>query len=192
MSHPGEDEAIHTFKVLDRLTPTPARIVLVDRCTEDGTRRLLSSGAHGVLLRSSSVDHLLWAVRAVAAGSVALAPEVAGLVLDHYLQPSYAAAESTAAQSRLKDLSPREREILTLLSDGFSNPLIAETLSISSHTVKDHIRAIYTKLKVDNRVQAAQIAWQAASRTQRSKKLGTWVTQRLSGIPLRDPAAQYS
>nr|WP_241195769.1 helix-turn-helix transcriptional regulator [Streptomyces sp. SID10362] len=66
----------------------------------------------------------------------------------------------------LKKLSSREREIVRLLADGVSNPDMAETLGISTHTVKDHIRGVYTKLGVDNRVQASRIVWQAQVRAQ--------------------------
>ncbi|MFJ8190039.1 response regulator transcription factor [Streptomyces sp. NPDC096094] len=53
----------------------------------------------------------------------------------------------------LEKLGSREREIVHLLAGGASNPAMAETLRISAHTVKDHIRGPYSKLGVDNRVQ---------------------------------------
>ncbi|WAU78811.1 response regulator transcription factor [Streptomyces sp. Qhu-G9] len=161
MRSAGEDEALRTLRSLEALKASPARIILVDRLSESGTRRLLRGGAHGILLSNDSVNHLAWAVRAAVAGSIALAPEAARLMVDRYLQPIHEREEVAVARARMALLSPREYETLTLLCEGLSNPTVAENLSISEHTVKDHIRAIYSKLGVDNRVQAAHIAWQA-------------------------------
>jgi len=161
MSHVSEDEALRTLKSLEALKAAPARIVLINRLSKSGTRRLLRGGAHGILLSADSVNHLAWAARAAVAGSIALAPEAARIVVDRYLQPSHAGEEAAVARARMTLLSPREHEILTLLGEGLSNPAVAEKLSISGHTVKDHIRAIYSKLGVDNRVQAAHMAWRA-------------------------------
>ncbi|WP_192583015.1 helix-turn-helix transcriptional regulator [Streptomyces albicerus] len=136
-------------------------VVLTSQLSEKTLRMLLRHGAGGILLRDDSVEHLPWAVRAAAAGSIALAPAAAHLLVDQYVRPGRLSEEAAAARDRTAALSPRESEILRLLAEGTSNPDMAEAMGISSHTVKDHIRAVYTKLRVDNRVQAARIAWQA-------------------------------
>ncbi|GGX13631.1 DNA-binding response regulator [Streptomyces malachitofuscus] len=159
--HHDPDEALAALRA--PRAAEPARVVLVGRLTDRATRMLLRLGARGVLLREDGARHLPWAVRAAAAGSVALAPTAAGFVVDQYVRPGRLAEEAVAARKLLAALSPRERQILELLSNGASNPVVAETLSISGHTVKDHIRAIYNKLLVGNRVQAARILWQSAT-----------------------------
>ncbi|WP_330306062.1 response regulator transcription factor [Streptomyces sp. NBC_00589] len=164
LSHSNVDEALYTLRELDRLATTPKSIVLVDHVTEPGARRLLDRGANGILHSGDCVDNLRWAIRAAVAGSVALAPEVARPVVDRYLDPSRAAEEVNLAREQLRSLSPRCHEILSLLGDGLSNLAIAEKLSISTHTVKDHVRTIYETIGVENRVQAARIAWRAHSR----------------------------
>ncbi|GAA3031353.1 hypothetical protein GCM10010448_11660 [Streptomyces glomeratus] len=58
-------------------------------------------------------------------------------------------------------LSARELEVLALAGDGLSNPEIAQILTISPETAKDHLHSIYRKLGVRSRLQAAKIAWQA-------------------------------
>ncbi|MGI5427427.1 LuxR C-terminal-related transcriptional regulator [Streptomyces sp. CA-179760] len=161
-SHQEPDEALSALR--SRPLSEPARVVLVSRLTEHSTRMLLRLGARGVLLRGECVEHLPWAAQAAAAGSVALAPTAAGFVVDQYVWPGQLAEEVVAARKLLASLSPREREILELVSDGASNSVVATKLSISGHTVKDHIRAIYAKLLVNNRIQAARILWQARSR----------------------------
>lgn len=58
----------------------------------------------------------------------------------------------------LNQLTPREREVLSLLAQGYSNLRIAESLHISRHTVKNHVSNIYRKLKMDDRTQIAILA----------------------------------
>ncbi|WP_369260832.1 LuxR C-terminal-related transcriptional regulator [Streptomyces sp. R35] len=164
LSHSSVDDALETLRELDQFATTPKRIVLVDRVTEPGARRLLGKGANGILHSGDREENLLWAIRAAAAGSVALAPEVARPVMNRYLEPSHAAEEVKAAREQLRTLSPRCHEILSLLGEGLTNLAIAEKLSISTHTVKDHVRTIYETIGVENRVQAARIAWRAHSR----------------------------
>lgn len=156
--HDDPDDALDD---LGPTTPGLPRIVLVNRLSERATRLLLHHGANGILLREDSVAHLPWAVRAAAAGGLALTPTAAAMVREQCTQPDRMSDETSAARNSIALLSPREREILEFLKIGLSNADVADALAISGHTVKDHIRAIYTKLGVDNRVQAARIAWQA-------------------------------
>ncbi|MDI6514725.1 response regulator transcription factor [Streptomyces coelicoflavus] len=168
-SHTGTEEALDNLRLLKAAGPrttnvpasSPAHVVLVDHLSEHITRVLLHQGARGVLLRGNSVRHLPWAVRAAAAGTVALGPVAAQFLVDQYVRPGRTADAVAAARGMLEKLSSREREIVQLLADGVSNPDMAETLGSSTHTVKDHIRGAYTKLGVDNRVQASRIVWQA-------------------------------
>lgn len=67
----------------------------------------------------------------------------------------------TEARAVLGALSARELEVLALAGDGLSNPEIAQILTISPETAKDHLHSIYRKLGVRSRLQAAKIAWQA-------------------------------
>ncbi|MEU4085939.1 response regulator transcription factor [Streptomyces aureus] len=166
LSHSSLDEALNTLEELNQLAITAKRIVLMDRVTEPVAQRLLRNGVNGILHSGDCVTNLLWAIRAARAGSVALAPEVARPVVTRYLEPCYAAEEVNTAREQLRGLSPRCREILSLLGEGLSNLAIAEKLSISPHTVKDHVRTIYESIGVENRVQAAGIAWRSQYRGQ--------------------------
>ncbi|HEY2321059.1 MAG TPA: response regulator transcription factor [Solirubrobacteraceae bacterium] len=100
-------------------------------------------GPPGLVLTSSPVESLLDAVRAVAAGGRYLDPEVSPLIA---VDP---------ATRRLTLLSPREREVLTLLAAGYQGPEIADRLFLSLETVRTHIRNAVTKLGARTRVQAA-------------------------------------
>ncbi|MFZ1992778.1 MAG: response regulator transcription factor [Solirubrobacteraceae bacterium] len=100
-------------------------------------------GAPGLVLTSSPVGTLVEALRVVAGGGSFVDPEVAPLI-----------AEPAAAQ-HVRRLSPREREILGLLADGYQGPEIAERLFLSLETVRTHIRNAVGKLGARTRVQAA-------------------------------------
>lgn len=100
-------------------------------------------GAPGLVLTSSAVSTLVDALRAVAGGGSFMDPEVAPLV-----------AETSAAQ-RVTKLTPREREVLSLLADGYQGPEIAEQLFLSLETVRTHVRNGVGKLGARTRVQAA-------------------------------------
>ncbi|MDX3619437.1 response regulator transcription factor [Streptomyces europaeiscabiei] len=156
--HDGPDDALGD---LGPTAPSLPRIVLVSRLSERAARVLLRHGANGILLRDDSLDHLRWAVRAAAAGGLALSPTAAAFVTEQFARPDRLTEETVAARKLVNALSPREQEILRFLEKGLSNSHMADALTISGHTVKDHVRAVYAKLGVDNRVQAARIAWQA-------------------------------
>jgi DNA-binding NarL/FixJ family response regulator len=100
-------------------------------------------GAPGLVLTSSPVGTLLDALRAVAGGGSFVDPEVAPLI-----------SETSAAQ-RVARLTPREREVLGLLADGYQGPEIAERLFLSLETVRTHIRNGVTRVGARTRVQAA-------------------------------------
>jgi DNA-binding NarL/FixJ family response regulator len=100
-------------------------------------------GAPGLVLTSSPIGTLVQALRTVAAGGTFVDPEVAPLIA------------KTAAAQRVTRLSPREREVLDLLADGYQGPEIAERLFLSLETVRTHIRNAVGKLGARTRVQAA-------------------------------------
>jgi DNA-binding NarL/FixJ family response regulator len=117
----------------------------------------LRAGAAGYLLKDSDSDDLTAAIRALATGQSTLSPAVARTVFDGFLSREVA-AEPTRMINRL---SPREREVLTLLADGLSNGEIGARLYLSSSTIKDYVSAVLGKLGTANRVQAAVLAHRA-------------------------------
>jgi DNA-binding NarL/FixJ family response regulator len=113
----------------------------------------LSSGARGALPRSSEASRIGPAAVAVASGHVVLDPSFAQRWLAFETE---LAAPAGAVPSEL--LSPREREVLSLLSEGLSNRDIAERLGISRHTAKFHVNAILDKLGAETRTEAVVLA----------------------------------
>ena len=102
-----------------------------------------SAGARGLLLRDASGEALVAAVKAVAAGLVAVDPVLADALLP-----------TRDREPLAEELTAREAEVLTLLSIGLSNKEIASRMRISDHTVKFHVNAIMSKLGAQSRTEA--------------------------------------
>lgn len=126
--------------------------VIVLSSSEDprDVRLALTSGALGYVPKSASPQVLLSAVRLVLNGDLYIPP----LILD---EPSSATESETSGPDSSRDrlLTPRQIEILILLSEGKPNKTIAAALTLSEKTVKAHISAIFKTLNVVNRTQAA-------------------------------------
>jgi RNA polymerase sigma factor (sigma-70 family) len=117
----------------------------------------LTAGASGFLLKDVSPDHLVHAVRLVRGGDALLAPAITRRLVERFAR----ADPSGATLHRdLASLTPREREVLTLLAGGLSNTELADVLRLSEATVKTHITRILTKLQLRDRVQAVVVAYE--------------------------------
>lgn len=140
---PGMD-GIQTAAEIKRQWPQVRILMLTAHNLRDEVFASLASGADGYCLKSEQPELLLLAVRAVAAGSAYLDPQVAQHVLGGIRAP--------ATHS---PLTPRELEVLRLVADGRANKEIADALGISISTVKLHVQDILVKLKAADRTQAA-------------------------------------
>ncbi|POX63158.1 DNA-binding response regulator [Streptomyces sp. Ru62] len=115
----------------------------------------LRAGASGFLLKDIRPGELVDALRVTARGDALLAPSVLSRVLDRFL----ATTPDPAPPPSLKDLSVREREVLTLIGQALSNAEIAERLGLSEATVKNHVTGVLRKLNLRDRVQAVVAAY---------------------------------
>jgi DNA-binding NarL/FixJ family response regulator len=113
----------------------------------------LKAGASGYMLKTADLEEVVATVRSAAKGEAKLDPSLATQVLSEF--QAYQRADVSEVY---QPLTPREREILRLMSDGLPNKTIASRLSISERTVTTHIANIYSKLHVNNRVSAIQEA----------------------------------
>jgi DNA-binding NarL/FixJ family response regulator len=116
----------------------------------------LRAGASGYLLKDAPRESLVAAIRAVAAGDVAVEKQVLAQLVRG--QPARQHPEAVAAVGRL---SPRESQVLELVAQGATNPEIASTLFIGETTVKTHVSRIQAKLDARDRVQLVVIAHRA-------------------------------
>ncbi len=118
------------------------RVIIVTTFARSGyLRRALDAGARGYLLKDSPGDVLPNAIRKVHAGGRAIDPELA-----------------TEAWSEPDPLSERERQVLKLCAEGWTNARIAEELSLHEGTVRNYVSEAISKLDATNRVDAARIA----------------------------------
>jgi len=162
VSQPGEDAALAALQRIKAAPGPSAALLLADRFTRGGLRRILECHPAGILHRRTAAAHLPWAAQAAAQGGPVLDPKLVTVTVGTCAGPECASSQGAEAQGLLRTLSARESEVLALASDGLSNPEIATALTISSDTAKEHLRNIYVKLGVRSRLQAARIAWQAA------------------------------
>ncbi len=133
----------------------PAMRILMQTVFEDEQRIFdsICAGANGYILKKSSAEEIIKAIRDVHAGGSAMTPTVAGKVLEK-VKGSFGAVSNPDDIS----LSEREHEILMLLSKGKSYKMIADELKISFHTVDSHLRKVYEKLHVHSMTEAVDQA----------------------------------
>ena len=117
---------------------------------------VLEAGASGFLLKDSSADDLIAAVRAVAGGGAWFDPAVAPRVLDRYRE---VVAPATRDAARLELLTEREHAVLRLMARGATNAEIADGLVVAEATVKTHVGSIFSKLDVRDRAAAIVFAY---------------------------------
>ncbi|HEX6875898.1 MAG TPA: response regulator transcription factor [Nocardioidaceae bacterium] len=125
----------------------------------------ISAGAAGYLLKSTSGGRLLAAIHAVARGETVIDPALLPRVL-HRVRDEM---EDHRLSSGLSSLTPPERRILTLLTQGFTNRQIGNQVALSESTVKGYVSSVLTKLGLEHRTQAAVLA----SRSPRSSRSET-------------------
>jgi DNA-binding NarL/FixJ family response regulator len=113
----------------------------------------LRAGARGYVLKDAEEEEMVRAIEAVAQGEAIFSPAIAARLMDYF-----AATRNNRHRDVLPDLTEREREILRLIARGRSNAQIAEDLTISLKTVRNHASNIFNKLHVADRVQAALLA----------------------------------
>ena len=142
--------------------PKTQVIILTTYDTDDWVFDGIRAGAVGYLLKDTSADNLADAVRGALRGESQLDPTVARKVLRQFQHMTAGnratAAQSVPAEEPLEKLTDREEEILKLLAAGLSNKEIAQNLSLSDGTVKNHISAILDKLHANDRTQAVLTA----------------------------------
>jgi DNA-binding NarL/FixJ family response regulator len=141
---PGVDGIEATRKIC-QLSPG-VRILMLS--TYDGDAdiyKALQGGASGYVLKNSTRETLIPAIRAVAVGHRWIPPEV---------------ATRLAGRKMFEELTSREVEVLKQLATGRANKEIAEVLKISEYTVKDHLKSIWGKLHVADRTEAVTAALQ--------------------------------
>lgn len=131
-----------------KATMPAMKIVMLTVSEEDQSLfDAVKAGAQGYLLKSVEPEELFRTLRGVVRGEAFITPSMAAKILGEFTR------QARAGQERDSVLSPRECEVLDLLTRGAVNKEIATALEISENTVKNHLKSIMEKLHVENRVQ---------------------------------------
>ncbi|GAA3902709.1 response regulator transcription factor [Streptomyces gulbargensis] len=157
---PGLDGIEATRRIVAAGARTRVLIVTtfdLDAYAYDGLR----AGASGFLVKDAQPEELLAGIRAVASGDAVVAPSLTRRLLDAYVHhlPSGSAPPAPEEDPRLAPLTEREREILTVVGQGWTNTEIAERLHLAESTVKTHVSRILAKTGARDRVQAVILAY---------------------------------
>jgi len=146
--HLPDQSGIEVVRILATSARPPQIVMLTSYDDTEAIFNSLSAGASGYLLKPIRTSELLAAVRDVHSGGAPMTGAIARKVVQAFARPTIQPNPTT------EDLSPREREILALLSEGFLYKEIADRLTVSYSTVRTHIERIYQKLHVRSRAQA--------------------------------------
>jgi DNA-binding NarL/FixJ family response regulator len=157
---PGVDGLEATRRITADTANAASVLMLTTFDRDDYLFAALTAGASGFLLKNSSPEQLIEAVRVVARGDALLSPEVTRRVIERF---GASAPESTThrpAGAELAELTTRESEVLGLVAQGKSNAEIARELFVGEATVKSHVSKVLMKLGVRDRIQAVVFAYE--------------------------------
>jgi len=145
---PGMNGIEATGQILSA-SPHISIIVLTMFDDDDTVFAALRAGARGYLLKGALKAEMLRAIRAVSSGEAIFGPAIARRLIQYFADVS-----PTVPTQAFPELTKREREILALIAQHYTNPAIAERLSLSPKTVRNIASSIFNKLQVIDRAQA--------------------------------------
>ena len=159
---PGID-GIEATRRLVAARPDIKILILTTFHDDDYVYGGLRAGASGFLLKRTSPERLLEAVRTVAAGEALLDPLVTRDLIHRFLSTGGSTAPRPSAEMRrqLDRLTERERQVLVLVAQGRSNAEIADLLVIAESTAKTHVKRVLSKIDVHDRAQAVVFAYRS-------------------------------
>lgn len=162
-----EMDGVAATKVIARSYPSIKVLVLTTFDDDELIAQSMSAGAQGYLLKDTPSEELALSIRSVARGYSQFGPGIVQKMMrqvDSTHAESQAAGEakddSSTVPDELQSLTPREKEVLALISQGASNKEIAQKLFLSEGTVKNYVTSILSRLGLRDRTQAALLAAQ--------------------------------
>ncbi len=150
-------DGLQSLPHIKAASPGTSVIILTTYANPTYLARAISGGAAGYLSKETDPDQIVRAVRAAAAGDNLIDRQLLQMALAHSASAPLPDIDPSI-DIEIEPLSERERDVLSLMVQGFANNAIAETLSISMPTVKTHVQHILQKLHVSDRTQAALLA----------------------------------
>lgn len=138
-----EGDGVHVIRQLRERNPETRILVLTTYDNEEDVFRALEAGARGFLLKDTTSEELVTAIRQVHAGERHLPHAIASRLADRLVRPS---------------LTPRELDVLRLVAKGRTNKELASAMFVSEETVKSHMKALFQKLGVHDRAEAVSVS----------------------------------
>ena len=145
-----DGRGVEAIGELRRINPAAQLVILTASLEESLAVSATEAGAAGFLVKTSTVEELVAAVRAAAAGEMLVSPSVIGRLLERL--------RSGGRPQPSSPLTDREQEILTLIAEGLSNAAIAARLVLSVNTVRNHVANVLAKLDAHSKLEALSIA----------------------------------
>jgi len=153
----GEEDGLDFLPNLCKISPTSRVLVLTGVQTPESHRTAIRRGAMGIVLKQQAAELLLKAIRKVHEGEVWIDRSMIGSVLNDVRSERLEQVNPVTVQ--IASLTPREREVIALVSEGLKNKAIGERLFISETTVTHHLSSIYSKLGVSDRLELVVFAF---------------------------------
>ena len=143
-----DGDGVAAIAELRALRPSMNVVVLTASPSDDALVQAIEAGAGGFVSKTRGLGEVTAAVRAAAAGEAVISPEMLSRLLP----------KLTRSPEQAPALTPREREVLGMLAEGLSNSAIAERMSVSVNTVRNHIANLSSKLGAHSKLEALSIA----------------------------------
>lgn len=138
----------------------PARIVVLTATPEfDSHLRAAAGGARGIVMKEQAPETLVNAIRSVHTGEAWMGRSLMTAVLNRFSQSSLEKPGKNPETEKIQQLTPREREIVTLIARGLNGVRMSEELRISEATVRNHLTSILAKLELANKFELAVYAF---------------------------------
>lgn len=147
--HMPDVNGIEATRQIVHTSPHIAVLMLTMYDDDDSVFAAMQAGARGYLLKGASKNEMLRAIRDVASGAAIFSPAIARRMMSYFKQ-----IQKQPAAYAFPQLTPREREVLSLMAQQNSNQEIAESLSLSPKTVRNYVSNIFAKLQVADRAAA--------------------------------------
>jgi len=146
---PGLNGSEATRRIL-AATPQVGILMLTMFDEDESVFAAMRAGARGYLLKGAEGEEAIRAISTVSKGEAIFSSTIARRLMGYFGKPR----KSPPPASLCPELSEREREVLTLIAQGYTNPAIAQRLVLSPKTVRNHVSSIFSKLQVAGRAEA--------------------------------------
>lgn len=150
-----DNGALKITEAVAQMESSPKVLVIGLPKSKNAILQYVAAGASGYVLQEVSTERLLDHIRAVYDGKAIISPDIAAALMNHISELAQISTQTDIDPSAYSELTPREREVLELIGEEYSNQQIADNLFIEVGTVKNHVHNILKKLDVSSRHEAA-------------------------------------